>query len=368
MGLLKENKAIKLRDSNHKVYCHEPYAQEMYDKLCDHMEGKTITPKDMVKGQICTATIESISRDKAIAQADSYAAIYLDYAKESKFLEKIGWGPLKPGMRVDVCIESATNDLYYGSVEKAYVHGMKADLMESIKSKASAYEGTIKSINDGGFIVDVGGLDCFMPGSLAAANKILNFESMLGKKVYVMVETYLDSSDMFVVSVKKYIQHILPTKIKELDMTDKYTGTVTGRVDYGVFVEWDELFTGLLHESEITDADWKALKPGEEVTFYIKEIRENNRIILSQKGPNPEILSLIQFKDKYEGETFPNATIKDIKHFGIFVEMGSVTGMMSPREFKRSNQRPKVGDILDVFVKQVDIASRKIYLKNDEEQ
>lgn len=365
MGRLIENKSVKTKDPSHKVYCQEPYAQELYDRYQAYFEGRTIVPKDMEVGQICKARVDKIDGSTVVVTAESSANIFLDYGKESRFLEKTGH-TLKPGLEVDVLLETINRGNYYGSIEKAYMITLKRDLLESMKTEATAYRATIKSINDGGFMVDIAGLDCFMPGSLAAANKVLNFESMLGRELMVMVENYLESSGMFVVSNKKYIQKIIPSKIKELDLGAQFEGTATGTVDYGVFVEWDEIFTGLLHESEITDADWRNTKPGEKVKFYIKEIRENNRIILSQKGPSPEIMALTEFKAKYEGEIVMGE-VKDIKQFGAFIEMkNKVTGLLPTKELKKMG-RLKVGDDVDVYVKFVDVSARKIHLKADEE-
>ena len=53
--------------------------------------------------------------------------------------------------------------------------------------------------------------------------------------------------------IKKYIRHILPLKINELNKTTKYTGVVTGVVKFGIFVEFDEIYTGLIHTSEMSD-------------------------------------------------------------------------------------------------------------------
>jgi len=364
------NKNVKLRDPNHKVFCQEEYAQDVYEKYCDWFEGKgTITSKDLVEGQICKAQVVRVANGKILVQTDSSQTIYLDLIKESKFLEKQEiTTEIKPGLHLDIYVESTKNDSYLGSIEKAFKAKLKKDLTESMKNKNMAYNVTIKSINDGGFIVDLSGMDCFMPGSLAAANKITNFEEMIGKQVYVMVENYLEQSDMFVVSNKRYIQNILPSKVKELDYSQEYVGRVTGTKDYGAFVEWDEIFTGLLHESEVSGAELKSLRPGDEIKFWVKEIKENRdtkdiRIILSQKGPSTEAQAFQTLKDKYEGEIYPNASVKDVRPFGVFIELSDgIIGMMPPREFKRTNAKMKEGEMLDVFVKQVDTSARRIHL------
>jgi hypothetical protein len=44
--------------------------------------------------------------------------------------------------------------------------------------------------------------------------------------------------------------------------------------------------------------------------------------------------------------------------------MKGVVGMLTPREFKRTGAKPKEGEFLDVFVKNVDVYTRKVFLKN----
>ena len=89
--------------------------------------------------------------------------------------------------------------------------------MEQIGHPNKAYTCTIKEANKGGFFVDILGVDAFMPGSLAAPNKIVDFQSYVGKEVIVMVEDFLKEMNSFIVSHKKYIDYMLPKKLDEID-------------------------------------------------------------------------------------------------------------------------------------------------------
>lgn len=361
---LVENESVKKIDQSHKVFCEEDYAQELYNIYCDYFNGDDgdvkITSKDLVPGQILKVKITSINEKNIIADTEYGQTVFLDYNKELKFLSKSGIVP-QIGNVLEVMVDGISAGSFIASTESAFNIILKNELMEAIKNESSAYEAKIKSINDGGFIVDIQGMDCFLPGSLAAANKISDFESMIGKTVRVMVETYLDNSDMFVVSAKKYIKHILPSKINELDYLVEYSGTVTGVANYGVFIEWDNIFTGLLHSTEIPNDEWKNLKSGESIKFYIKDIKDNNRIILSQNGPNPEYLEYVKFSEKYEDEIC-EGLIKDIKPFGTFIEINGLVGMMIPSDFKKYKNLSE-NDHIEVYVKKVDPAAKKIYLR-----
>lgn len=187
------------------------------------------------------------------------------------------------------------------------------------------YTCKIISRNEGGFFVDVSGVPAFLPGSLAGANKIIDFESLIGTKLEVMLEDYLIESDTYVVSHKKWLSYILPTKIDGLRnsiMKDKFVGKVTGVAKFGLFVEFDKFFTGLLHFSGMNSKFYSKFRSmqfgaGDEVEFYIKDIDENSRIILCTD--NTIILDpWTKFKEQ-EGQKLIGE-IFNITNYGAFVK------------------------------------------------
>ncbi len=117
-----------------------------------------------------------------------------------------------------------------------------------------------------------------------------------------------------------------------------------------------------------------SLRPGSAVDFYIREIKEGNRIILTQKEPSPELLNYQVFKDEFEGNEI-EGRIKEIKSFGVFIEFeNDVVGMMPPREFRKTGgTKVQEGDIVLCYVKSVDVSTKKIQLRavkddNDESE
>jgi ribosomal protein S1 len=82
---------------------------------------------------------------------------------------------------------------------------MHSDMLSQISNPKEAYIAKIYSRNEGGFFCKINGIECYMPGSLAAANKINNFDEMLGNEVIVMIEDFVKQTNIFIVSHKKYI-------------------------------------------------------------------------------------------------------------------------------------------------------------------
>ena len=258
-----------------------------------------------------------------------------------------------------------------GSLYQVYVDDMKEELLREVKNPQKTYNAHVLSKNNGGFIVDINGVLAFLPGSLAAANKIINFKEYLDKDIPVMIEDYLSDGDTFIVSNKKYIWNILPQKIKKLNFNDEYTGIITGTKKFGIFIEFEEIFTGLLHTSEMDDITLnkfynKEYKAGDEITFKIKEIIKNNRIILTKRELINEKPIFQEFKDNCEG-TIQKGKIVSIKDLGCFVEFrynnNSFIGLYHNKEYKEDFV-PEKGNILELYISKVLVEDRKIFLKN----
>ena len=303
---LKHNSKIKVHGKD-KVFSHEDYAAEEYAK---YSGLKNVTSKELVKNALVSISdITPLDNDNVILTINGGSNnVIVDLNKEQKFLNQFSIGEDK--ISKEVFINSLANTTFKkdilnmnlfakitaGDVEKAsiwdgYVESLTREMKEQITKKSKAYYATILSTNKGGFVVDImNTVKAFMPGSMAAANRVTDFESFVGKKFEVMVESY-DPSYGFVVSRKKFLRTMLPVKLNELNNKLKdnkdtvFTGHVTGTTLFGVFVELDEFITGMLHKTLVRDETREAMrnnaiKPGTEIQVYVHKI-ENNRVILS---------------------------------------------------------------------------------------
>jgi predicted RNA-binding protein with RPS1 domain len=79
----------------------------------------------------------------------------------------------------------------------------------------------------------------------------------------------------------------MPTMVSELEFGRQYTGTLTNNpYDFGVFVEFEDYFTGLIHSTEFEDYNSakRSLRSGDEINFYIKNVTKKGkqyRIVLT---------------------------------------------------------------------------------------
>lgn len=303
---LRVNTTFKTKGTD-KVYSHESYAEELYNK---YSGVKVVGTKELVKNALVNITdINILNEDNVILTINGGSNnVIVDLNKEQRFLNQFSIGEEKmsketfikaiqtPTFKSELLGMNLLAKITPGDVEKAsiwdgYVETLTREMKEQLTLNNKAYYATILSTNKGGFVVDImNTIKAFMPGSMAAANRVTDFESFVGKKFEVMVESW-DPSYGFVVSRKKFLRTMLPSKINELNnklhdnIDTVFTGHVTGTTPFGVFVELDEFITGMLHKTLVKDETRDAMRnneiiAGTEVKVYVHKI-EGTRVILS---------------------------------------------------------------------------------------
>jgi predicted RNA-binding protein with RPS1 domain len=349
------------------------------------LETPTIT-KDLQTGAVYKISeIFPYGKDKITVVTEEYGEIPVQLRKEKEFLKLINCSieqfmeALLDGSS-EVQLPNHVMTVKYGSelegtLMGAHIYSLKQELYSEIKNPEKVYMAHVLERNKGGFLVNVNGLYGFLPGSLAAANRILDFDLYLNTKIPVMVEDYLQDSDMFIFSNKKYIKNMIPVEIEKLTKTEKYKGVVTGTSKFGIFVEFNTILTGLIHTSEMDKeqieefkkSKWKA---GDEIEFWIKEITNDNRIILTfvdQNIMNQKYESLASFDAQME-QTGQKPVylghIVSVKPNVVLVKIeDNIIGALADKDFKKFKSAPlKVSDELRVKIEKIDITKRRMTL------
>lgn len=230
---------------------------------------------------------------------------------------------------------------------------------------------TIKEMNPAGYILEVvesnTTLIGFMPNTLAGANKISDPSSIVGETMEVMIESYSRDKGTYILSRKRFLEGLIKGAVQNLEVGEidtPYVGRITGATNFGVFVEFNDCLTGMIHEANFnTDAleglgidSIENIPPGTQVEFYVKEVLKNNRIILTQNF-KPSLWDTIKIDDEVDGR------VKSIKPFGVLVKLdGETQGLIHSSELKKSNKKLSHGDKVKVKVISVQKSERKIYL------
>jgi ribosomal protein S1 len=276
---------------------------------------------------------------------------------EAKYLQNI-----QVGDSIDLLIVNIDEDNYeiHGSLVELYENRAR-EILTQIEDDAFV-TGLIKEMTPAGYSVDLFfegvTLAGFMPNTLAGINKLYNPESILGQTLELMIESFSYDEGTYIVSRRKYLQSLIPNAIKELEGGKIYVGNVTGTTEFGVFVEFNECLTGMIHKTNI-HPDWSdklsQITPGLKIEFYIKEIIKD-KIILTQ------ILRETLWDTIKIGQV-TEAKVKDIKPFGALVSLDEETnGLIHSSEIEKSNQKLTVGNSIKVKIIAVDRMNRKIFL------
>jgi ribosomal protein S1 len=332
------------------LYSREPYVKELYNLY--NNENQIAIKKDLEKGDyVKIVNIVPINESIITLELLGGLTIDVDLNREKKFLQLFGFENSRDfiytvtnkeylksflNQNLSVHVLETKNSLKI-SLLSAYIDKIKKEFMEQIKSPSKAYVAKINQANKGGFFVEVQGVEAFMPGSLAAPNKIIDFQTYVGKEVIVMVEDFLNEMNSFIVSHKKYVEHVLPKKLDELNLDLKYVGCITGTRPFGIFAEFEEICTGLLHVSKMKEDTLRKFnnreyKSGDTLEFYISEITKDNRIILTEESAEERKGKLNNFIEDCKDHEM-EASIVAVMNFGLIIKIGEYSGLIPTREF-----------------------------------
>jgi ribosomal protein S1 len=186
---------------------------------------------------------------------------------------------------------------------------------------------------------------------------------MLNKTLTVMVDNYDQANDLFILSYKKYVTHSMPTMIENLDFNREYTGTLTNKpYDFGVFVEIDGYFTGLVHQTEFDDYETikRTLRTGDSLNVYVKDITSKGgqfRIVLTlnPESVNTEKLAWQQLREKTESRRF--AYEVNTKKNSISIDIDGENYEVS---LKRKDLENNINKFPYVRVSRVDILNKSL--------
>ena len=157
-------------------------------------------------------------------------------------------------------------------------------------------------------------------------------------------------------------------------MNKKYTGTVKSLTSFGAFVDLGGV-DGLIHISELSNLHIKhpseVVKVGDTIEVYIKELnREENRVSLVRELK--EVKEAAFWADAEIGKAY-TGVVKSITSFGAFVDLGGVDGLVHISELswdriKHPSEVVKVGDTIDVYIKDINRDTKKISLGHKKEE
>ncbi len=334
--------------------------EELYDKTLS-----TIKEKEVVEG-----TVVSVTKKEVVVNI-GYKSEGVVSRNELRHRPDI-----KPGETIEVYIESQED-----KDGQLILSHKKARTLKAWENVNKAYEndeiiqGYIKCRTKGGMIVDVFGIETFLPGSQIDVKPIRDYDAFVGKTMDFKVVKINHEFRNVVVSHKAIVEEELEQQKKEiiskLEKGQVLEGTVKNITSYGVFIDLGGI-DGLIH---ITDLSWGRVNHPEEIVELDQKL---NVVILDFDDEKKRIaLGLKQLTPHPWDSLDPNLKVGDVvkgkvvvlADYGAFVEIQpGVEGLihvseMSWSQHLRSAQEfLQVGDEVEAQILTLDREERKMSL------
>ncbi|BFO67012.1 MULTISPECIES: 30S ribosomal protein S1 [Chryseobacterium] len=283
---------------------------------------------------------------------------------------------LKVGDEVEVMVDKREDKTGQLQLSHRKARTLKAwDKVNELHETGEIVNGFVKSRTKGGMIVDVHGIEAFLPGSQIDVKPIKDYDQFVGKTMEFKVVKINPEFKNVVVSHKALIEADIEGQKKEiiaqLEKGQVLEGTVKNITSYGVFIDLGGV-DGLIH---ITDLSWsrvnhpsEILEDGQTVKVVILDFDdEKTRIQLGMKQleahPWDALSADLKVGDKVKGK------VVVLADYGAFVEIApGVEGLIHVSEMSWSTHLRsagdfvKVGDEVEAEVLTLDREERKISL------
>ena len=283
---------------------------------------------------------------------------------------------LKVGDKEEVFIESQEDKK--GQLVLSHKEARAARSWDRVNEACDNQEivtGYIKCRTKGGMIVDVLGMEAFLPGSQIDVKPIRDYDVFVGKTMEFKIVKVNPDFRNVVVSHKALIEAELEAQKREivshLEKGQVLEGTVKNITNYGVFIDLGGV-DGLIH---ITDLSWGRVTDPKEIVQLDQKI---NVVILDFDEEKKRIaLGLKQLTPHPWDALDPNLKVGDKVHgkvvvmadYGAFVEVAEgveglvhVSEMSWSQHLRSANDFLKVGDEIDAVILTLDRAERKMSL------
>lgn len=350
-----------------ELYDEDELSSDEFDAMMDMYNG---TLASIEEGEIVKATVLEIRENLVVLDIGfkSEGTIPLEEFKDMP--------DLKIGDEVEVLLEHLEDS--EGSV---VLSKKKADFMRVWERIRVAYEsdqpveGVLVKKIKGGVVVDLMGVDAFLPGSQIALRRVPNIDELLGQKYEFKIIKLNKRRRNIVVSRRVILETERAGKreklMKELAKDQVRKGVVKNITDFGAFIDLGGV-DGLLH---ITDMSWgrishpsEMVQIGMELEVKVLDIDwERERISLGLKQ-----LQAYPWKDV--AEKFPVGTrvsgkVVSITNYGAFIELQPgieglvhISEMSWTRNVRHPSKLVSIGETIEAVVLKVDPSEEKISL------
>jgi len=283
---------------------------------------------------------------------------------------------LQPGDEVEVFLDKVED-----REGQLILSRKKADILQAWENLEKAHdtgeiiEGFIQRRIKGGMVVDVFGIDAFLPGSQIDVRPVRDFDAYVGKTMEFQVVKLNMQAENVVVSHRALIESDLEEQRQEILETIEAGQVLEGMVknitDFGVFIDLGGV-DGLLH---ITDLSWGRVDHPEEIVKLDQRLNvavidfdeDSKRVSLGLKQLQPHPWDAI--REKYPDNLRVQGRVVSIADYGAFIELEKgveglihISEMSWTQHIKHPSQLVQKDDIIECVVLNINEEEKKISL------
>jgi len=345
----------------------QEYSNEEFDRMLSMYEG---TLKDIKEGEVVRGTVLGVTRDDVI----------VDVGFKSEGIIPMNEFPapinVKVGDEIDVYLDAIEN-----SDGQLVLSKQKADFMkvwDNIKESHDSGEtvaGKVVRRIKGGMVIDLFGVEAFLPGSQIALRQVPDFDALLGQSLDLKIIKINKSRRNIVVSRRVVLEQerekMRDHLLQEIEPGQVRKGVIKNITDFGVFIDLGGV-DGLLH---ITDMSWGRINHPSEIVHLQQELdvkvldfdKSNNRISLGLKQLTPYPWEKVN--EKFPVGSRAKGRVVSITDYGAFVELERgieglvhISEMSWTQHIKHPSKILSVGNTIEAVVLSVDKENEKISL------
>ncbi|UCG60289.1 MAG: 30S ribosomal protein S1 [Candidatus Zixiibacteriota bacterium] len=328
------------------------------------------TIKDIKEGEIVAGTVLGVNRDDVI----------VDVGFKSEGIIPLHEFPtplnVKVGDAIEVYLEQIEDSNGQLILSKQKADFMRVwDRIREIHDSGDEVSGTVVRRIKGGLVVDVMGVDAFLPGSQVALRQVPDFDALINQEMALKIIKINKARRNIVVSRRVVLEEERDTMreelLNEIAVEQVRQGIVKNITDFGVFIDLGGV-DGLLH---ITDMSWGRIRHpsemvslGDQIDVKILDIDDKtSRISLGLKQMTPYPWENIE--EKYPIGRKVTGRVVSITDYGAFVELEKgieglihISEMSWTQHIKHPSKIMNVNDAVEAVVLSVDKENEKISL------
>ena len=347
----------------------EDYTDDEFHELASMYED---TLNEIEEKEIVTGRVVSVD--------EKYVTVDIGFKSEgmvqtNEFPDEVVKN-LQPGDEVDVFldkVEDQDGQLILSRRKADILHAWET--IEESSETGKVLEGYIKRRIKGGMVVDIMGIDAFLPGSQIDVRPVRDFDAYVGKTMEFQVVKLNMQAENVVVSHRALIESDLEEQRQEILETIEegqvLEGIVKNITDFGVFIDLGGV-DGLLH---ITDLSWGRVEHPEEIVSLDQNLNvavidfdeESKRVSLGLKQLQPHPWDDMDLK--YPEGMKVQGRVVSIADYGAFIELEKgveglihISEMSWTQHIKHPSQLVDKNDIIECVVLNVNEPEKKISL------